>query len=88
MPGGWRIGYNGIVDADMVGRWMIAAGLFAALAGLALLIFSRVPFLGRLPGDISFQRGGFSLFIPLATSLVLSIVLTMAVNIAVRVFNK
>jgi len=75
----------------MVGRWMIAAGLFVALtglAGLALLIFSRVPFLGRLPGDISFQRGGFSLFIPLATSLVLSIVLTRAVNIAVRVFNK
>ena len=57
MLGEWRIGYNGIMDADMVGRWMIAAGLFVALAGLAglaLLIFSRVPFLGRLPGDISF----------------------------------
>jgi Protein of unknown function (DUF2905) len=36
-----------------------------------------VPWLGRLPGDIHFERGNFSFYFPLATSLVLSVVLTL-----------
>ena len=46
------------------------------IAGLGLIMMLGVPF-GRLPGDIVVRRGNFSFYFPLATSIVLSIVLTL-----------
>ena len=66
---------------------MLIAGGLLALVGLAMLLFSRIPFLGRLPGDISFQRDGFSFFFPVVTMIVLSVVLTVLVNVAIRLFR-
>jgi hypothetical protein len=65
---------------------LIAGGLLA-LVGLAMLLFSRIPFLGQLPGDISFQRDGFSFFFPLVTFIVLSVILTILVNVAMRLLR-
>jgi hypothetical protein len=56
-------------------------GALMVLLGLVLLVaghFSgKVPWLGRLPGDIHIQRGGWSIYFPLATCLVISAVLTL-----------
>ena len=60
-----------------VGKALVALGLLIALAGVVLLLVGRVPWLGRLPGDIHIQRGNFTFYFPLATSLLLSIVLTL-----------
>ncbi|MGH7390736.1 MAG: DUF2905 domain-containing protein [Candidatus Rokuibacteriota bacterium] len=60
-----------------VGKLLIALGLLIALAGLALVLAGRIPWLGRLPGDIHVQRGNWTFYFPLATSLVLSVVLTL-----------
>jgi hypothetical protein len=60
-----------------VGKILIAFGLLIALAGVVLMLVGRVPWIGRLPGDIHFQRGNFTFYFPLATSLLLSIVLTL-----------
>jgi hypothetical protein len=57
-----------------MGRALILIGL--AIAGLGLLTVLGVP-LGRLPGDFSVKRGNFSFYFPLATSIILSILLTL-----------
>ena len=51
------------------------------------LLLARVPFIGKLPGDISFQRDGFSFFFPVVACIILSIVLTIAINVAIRIFR-
>ena len=57
-----------------MGRLLILIGLL--IAGAGLLITLGVP-IGRLPGDISFRRGSFSFYFPLATSILASIILTL-----------
>ena len=57
-----------------IGRFLIFAGL--VIAGIGLLMTWGVP-IGRLPGDISYRRGNFGFYFPLATSIVVSIVLTL-----------
>jgi len=57
-----------------VGRTLIFIGLL--IAGAGLLITLGVP-VGRLPGDFTIRRGNFSFYFPLATSIVISILLTV-----------
>jgi len=57
-----------------VGKTLVLIGL--GIAGLGLLIMLGIPF-GRLPGDIVVRRGNVSFYFPLATSIVLSILLTL-----------
>jgi hypothetical protein len=57
-----------------VGRTLVLIGLSIAAVGLIMML--GVPF-GRLPGDIVVRRGSFSFYFPLATSIILSILLTL-----------
>ena len=59
------------------GRILIFIGVGIVALGLILTLVGRVPFLGRLPGDIVFRRGDFTLYFPLATSILLSLLLTV-----------
>jgi len=65
------------MDPAPIARILIAFGLLIALAGVVLVLVGRVPWIGRLPGDIHVQRGNFTFYFPLATSLLLSVVLTL-----------
>lgn len=60
-----------------LGKILIAFGLLIVLAGVVLVVVGRVPWIGRLPGDIHIQRGNFTFYFPLATGLLLSVVLTL-----------
>ena len=60
-----------------IGKALIAFGLLIVLAGVVLVLVGRVPWIGRLPGDIHIQRGNFTFYFPLVTSLLLSVVLTL-----------
>jgi hypothetical protein len=60
-----------------LGRVLIVAGVVIAIVGVVLLFVGRVPWLGRLPGDIHIERGNWSFHFPLATSLLLSVLLTL-----------
>ncbi len=60
-----------------IAKILIAFGLLIALAGVVVLLVGRVSWIGRLPGDIHVQRGNFTFYFPLATSLLLSVVLTL-----------
>jgi hypothetical protein len=57
-----------------VGKFLIVLGVVIAVVGM--LVSMGVPF-GRLPGDFSYRRGNFSFHVPLVTSIVVSILLTL-----------
>ena len=63
--------------ASDVGRMLVVFGVLLALAGVVLMLVARVPWLGRLPGDVHVQRGNWTFYFPLATSLLVSVVLTL-----------
>lgn len=67
-----------------VGRMLVVFGVLIALAGVALMLVGRVGWLGRLPGDIHIERGNWTFYFPLATSLLLSVVLTLILWIVGR----
>jgi hypothetical protein len=60
-----------------VGKFLIIFGIIIILVGGVLLLSGKIPWLGRLPGDIIIQRKNFTFYFPLATSIILSIVLTL-----------
>jgi Protein of unknown function (DUF2905) len=60
-----------------LGRMLIVAGIVIAVVGVVLVFAGRVPWLGRLPGDIHIERGSWSFHFPIVTSLLLSVVLTL-----------
>jgi len=64
-----------------IGKVLILVGVFIVILGLSLLFWYRVPFLGRLPGDILVQKGNIQLLFPIATCLIVSILLTVVVNL-------
>jgi len=69
------------------GRLLIITGGGLLILGLILLLAGRIPGLGQLPGDISVERGNFKLYAPLGTMVVLSIILTIVINIVVRMMR-
>ena len=64
-----------------LGRPLIVIGVVLALVGLFLAFGPRVPFLGRLPGDIVWRRGNTTVYFPIVTCIVLSIVLSLLMSI-------
>jgi hypothetical protein len=60
-----------------VGRMLIVLGVVIALLGVIILFAGRVPGLGRLPGDLHVERGNWTFYFPLGTSIVLSVLLTL-----------
>ena len=59
-----------------IGRLLLIVGAVILVLGLVLTFAGRVPFLGRLPGDMVYRRGNVALYFPLATSILLSLLLT------------
>jgi len=57
-----------------MGRLLVVVGL--AIAGIGLLMLVGIPF-GRLPGDLVYRRGSFTAYVPIGTSIVLSVLLTL-----------
>ena len=64
-----------------MGRLLIIAGL--VLVGIGLLVQLGLP-IGRLPGDFTVRRGAFSFYFPLATSIIVSILLTIVMMLLKR----
>ena len=60
-----------------LGRMLIVLGVVIAAVGVVVVLAGRVPGLGRLPGDIHVERGNWTFYFPLGTSILLSIVLTL-----------
>ena len=72
------------MEVDGIGRLLIVGGVVLAVVGLVLVLAPNIPFLGRLPGDIRIENENVRVFIPLGTMLVVSIVLTIVLNLLSR----
>lgn len=75
------------MDVSSLGRWLIVLGGLLALAGVLLVVAGKVPLLGHLPGDIVLRRDGLTIFIPLATMLLVSLALTLLLNVLGRLWR-
>jgi hypothetical protein len=71
------------IDPGQVGRLLLALGIVAVVVGGLLVLGVRLPF-GRLPGDLSGGSGNVTWAVPLGTCLVISVVLTVVLNLLVR----
>jgi hypothetical protein len=59
------------------GRLLLVAGVLMIVVGGALMLFGRF----HLPGDITFRSGSVTVYLPIATSLILSVILTVVLNV-------
>ncbi len=70
-------------DLNFFGKTLIGLGGFLVIVGLIIVLGNRLG-LGRLPGDIFIQKGNFSFFFPVVTSILISIILTIIFNLLRR----
>ncbi|MDQ6693657.1 MAG: DUF2905 domain-containing protein [Chloroflexota bacterium] len=73
---------------DLIGKMLLGFGSIILLAGILFLVVGRFSPLGRLPGDINITNGNFTCIAPIATMLLLSLLLTLVVNVVARMFNR
>ena len=66
------------------GKMLILIGAIVVIIGLIMTFWDKIPFLGKLPGDFSFKGKGYAVYIPLATGLIISLLLTLILNIFFR----
>lgn len=69
-------------EFSSLGRMLVILGIILVLVGLALM--GKLPFLGRLPGDIRIHRDGFVFYFPLTSMLILSLVLSLILTLLRR----
>jgi len=60
-----------------IGKFLIVVGLVVVGAGLLLLLSDKIPWLGRLPGDITIKRDNITFFFPLATCILISVIVSL-----------
>jgi hypothetical protein len=63
-----------------VGRLLLVFGILLAVVGGSLMVFGRF----HLPGDLTFRSGGVTVYVPIATSIIISIVLTVVLSLLFR----
>lgn len=71
-----------------IGRIFIFLGILLFIFGLIFTFWSKIPFVGQLPGDFSFGSDKFKVYFPLVTSIVLSLLLTIILNVVLWLFNR
>jgi hypothetical protein len=67
-----------------IGRMLIFFGIILILLGLLFTLAGKIPHLGKLPGDITIHKKGLDIYFPLATSLFISLILTIILNVIFR----
>jgi len=69
---------------EPIGRALVVIGVFITVLGAIMLVTPRVPWLGRLPGDIVIQRDDLTIYIPITTMLIVSVVLSVVLSLISR----
>lgn len=79
------------MELNTLGRVMAGIGLAFIVIGGLLILFSKLPLfrhLGHLPGDIRLEGAHWSCFMPITTMILISLLLSLALNILLRLFNR
>jgi hypothetical protein len=72
------------MDLSQAGKLILIAGVALVLIGGIIMLAGRLPFIGQLPGDFEFRRGNTTVYFPLATMIIVSIILTILLNLWLR----
>lgn len=77
------------MDTSALGKWIVVFGLAVIVLGGLVWAAGRLGLpLGRLPGDITLQRGGSTIMLSCGTSIILSLVLTVVLNLVLRLLTR
>ena len=79
-----RGGRRNLLDMGDLGRLVLGVGVLLVVLGAAMMLVGKVPWLGHLPGDIHVERERFSFHFPLVTCLLVSVVLSIVLNLIFR----
>ncbi len=60
-----------------IGKFLVISGIIIIILGTILILSGKIPFIGRLPGDIIIQKKNYTIYIPIATSIIISVLLTL-----------
>ncbi|HAX18559.1 MAG TPA: DUF2905 domain-containing protein [Actinobacteria bacterium] len=71
-----------------LGKIIIFIGIGIAVLGAIIFLISKIPFAGKLPGDISIKRENFSFYFPVSTSILISIILTIVINVVLFIIFR
>lgn len=71
-----------------VGKILLILGGSLAFLGLIMVLVPHIPFLGKLPGDILIKKDGFSFYFPVVTFLLISLLLTIIINLVLYLLNR
>ena len=69
------------MEIAQLGRVLGLMGAILLVLGAVFMFSDRIPFIGRLPGDIAVRGDGWTVYAPLATSIVLSVLLTLGLSL-------
>ncbi len=64
-----------------LGKTLIFIGIVIAVFGVLMMLFSKVPFLSRLPGDIKIERENFTIYFPVTSCIIIGIIITVILNV-------
>ena len=67
-----------------MGKMLAMLGVVMVAVGIVLMFFDKIPFLGKLPGDINIKRENFQFFFPITTSIILS----MLISVILWIFSQ
>jgi hypothetical protein len=67
-----------------IAKFLIITGIVLTIAGIILMFAGKIPYLGKLPGDIYVKKDNFVFYFPLVTSIIISVILTIILNFFLR----
>lgn len=73
-----------MLDLSGMGKLLMIGGVLLVAVGAFMVLADKIPFLGKLPGDIYIQRKQFSFYFPVVTCVVLSLLITVLLNLFSR----
>ncbi|MCL6472104.1 MAG: DUF2905 domain-containing protein [Firmicutes bacterium] len=76
------------MNLEQLGKFLIMFAAIIAVTGIVIFLIGKGFGIGRLPGDILLRRNGWSVFIPIATSILLSVILTILLNVIIWLFRR
>ena len=68
------------MEIQPMGKLLIALGVFLVIAGVLMVFAPKLPYIGKLPGDIYIKRDNFTFYFPIASSVLISIILTIILS--------
>ena len=71
------------MEFQAIGRVIVTIGIVLIVLGLLIEFIPKLTFFGRLPGDINIKRENFSFYFPIVTSIVISLIITVVLNLLI-----